>query len=30
MRGVQVKVRVYEPDTRQVREVTVVQDYLPQ
>jgi hypothetical protein len=30
LRGVQVKVRVYEPDTRQVREVTVVQDYLPQ
>jgi hypothetical protein len=30
LRGVQVKLRVYEPDSRQVREVTVVQDFLPQ
>jgi hypothetical protein len=29
LRGVQIKIRVYEPDTRQVREVTVVQDFLP-
>jgi hypothetical protein len=29
LRGVQVKLRVYEPDTRQVREMTVVQDFLP-
>ncbi len=30
LRGVQVKIRVFEPDARQVREVTVVQDFLPQ
>jgi len=30
LRGLQVKIRVYEPDSRQVREVTVVQDFLPQ
>lgn len=30
LRGIQVKLRVYEPDSRQVREVTVVQDFLPQ
>jgi hypothetical protein len=30
LRGLQVKLRVYEPDSRQVREVTVVQDFLPQ
>lgn len=30
LRGIQVKIRVYEPDSRQVREVTVVQDFLPQ
>lgn len=30
LRGVQIKIRVYEPDSRQVREVTVVQDFLPQ
>jgi len=29
LRGVQVKIRVFEPDSRQVREVTVVQDFLP-
>ncbi len=29
LRGVQITLRVYEPDTRQVREVTVVQDFLP-
>lgn len=29
LRGVQVKIRVFEPDGRQVREVTVVQDFLP-
>jgi hypothetical protein len=30
LRGIQAKIRVYEPDSRQVREVTVVQDFLPQ
>ena len=30
LRGVQVKIRVFEPDSRQIREVTVVQDFLPQ
>ena len=30
LRGIQIKIRVYEPDSKQVREVTVVQDFLPQ
>ena len=29
LRGIQVKIRVYEPDSRQIREVTVEQDFLP-
>jgi prepilin-type N-terminal cleavage/methylation domain-containing protein len=29
LRGIQVKIRVFEPDSKQVREVTVVQDFLP-
>jgi type II secretory pathway component PulJ len=29
LRAVQVKIRVFEPDSRQVREVTIVQDFLP-
>jgi prepilin-type N-terminal cleavage/methylation domain-containing protein len=29
LRGIQIKIRVFEPDSRQVREVTVVQDFLP-
>jgi prepilin-type N-terminal cleavage/methylation domain-containing protein len=29
LRGVQITLRVYEPDTRQVRQITVVQDFLP-
>ncbi|MBU4398215.1 MAG: prepilin-type N-terminal cleavage/methylation domain-containing protein [Planctomycetes bacterium] len=29
LRGIQVKIRVFEPDSCQVREVTVVQDFLP-
>ena len=29
LRGVQVKIRTFEPDSRQVREVTVVVDFLP-
>jgi type II secretory pathway component PulJ len=29
LRGIQVKIRIFEPDSRQVREVTVVQDFLP-
>jgi hypothetical protein len=28
-RGIQVKVRVFEPDSREVREVTIEQDFLP-
>ncbi len=30
LRGIQVKIRTYEPDSKQVREVTVTQDFLPQ
>jgi hypothetical protein len=30
LRGIQVKIRIFEPDSRQVREVTVVQDFLPE
>lgn len=29
LRGIQVKIRVFEPDSRQIREITVVQDFLP-
>lgn len=29
LRGIQVKIRVFEPDSRQVREVTLVQDFMP-
>ena len=29
LRGIQVKIRVFEPDSRQIREVTVIQDFLP-
>ncbi len=29
LRGVQIKIRVFEPDSRSIREVTVVQDFLP-
>jgi len=29
LRGIQIKIRVFELDSRQVREVTVVQDFLP-
>ena len=28
LRGIQVKIRVYEPDSRQVREVTVTQSFV--
>ena len=30
LRGIQIKIRTFEPDSRQVREMTVVQDFLPQ
>ena len=30
LRGIQVKIRAFEPDTKQIREVTVEQDFLPQ
>jgi type II secretory pathway component PulJ len=30
LRGIQVKIRCFEPDSKQIREVTVVQDFLPQ
>ncbi len=30
LRGIQVKIRTFEPDSKQIREVTVVQDFLPQ
>ena len=29
LRGIQVKIRVFEPDSRNIREVTVTQDFLP-
>lgn len=29
LRGVQIKIRCFEPDSRLVREITVVQDFLP-
>jgi hypothetical protein len=29
LRGVQIKIRVYEPSTRQVREITVSETFLP-
>ena len=29
LRGIQVRIRCFEPDSRQLREVTVVQDFLP-
>ena len=29
LRGIQIKIRTFEPDSRQVREVTVVADFLP-
>jgi len=29
LRGIQVKIRVFDPDSRSIREVTVVQDFLP-
>lgn len=30
LRGIQVKIRAVEPDTRQVRQVTVVSDFIPE
>jgi len=30
LRGIQVKIRVFEPSSRQIREVTVVQEFLPE
>ncbi len=29
LRGIQVKIRIFEPDSRQIREVTIEQDFLP-
>ena len=29
LRGIQVKIRAFEPDSRSIREVTVTQDFLP-
>jgi len=28
LKGIQIKIRVYEPDSRQIREVTLTQDFL--
>ena len=28
LRGIQVKIRVFDPDSRQVREITVVQEFV--
>lgn len=30
LRGMQVKIRIYEPDTRQIREATVTRNFVPQ
>jgi hypothetical protein len=30
LRGVQIRLRVYEPDTRQLRQATVVADFTPE
>jgi hypothetical protein len=30
LRGVQVRIRVYEPQTRQVRQATVESDFIPE
>jgi hypothetical protein len=30
LRGIQIKIRAFEPDSRQVREVTIVQEFLPE
>lgn len=30
LRGIQIRIRVFEPDTQEIREVTVVQDFVPQ
>jgi len=27
LKGIQVKIRVFEPDSRQIREITVVEDW---
>ena len=29
LRDIQIKIRVFEPDSHQIREVTVVQDFMP-
>ncbi len=29
LRGIQVKIRCFEPDSRQIREITIEQDFLP-
>ena len=29
LRGIQIKIRVFEPDSRTIREVTVIQNFLP-
>ena len=28
LKGIHVKIRVFEPDSRQIREITVVEDFL--
>ena len=28
LKGIQIKIRVYDPDSRQIREVTLTQDFL--
>ncbi|MBI2827160.1 MAG: prepilin-type N-terminal cleavage/methylation domain-containing protein [Planctomycetia bacterium] len=30
LRGVQIKIRCFEPDSRQIREVTIVQEFVPE
>jgi prepilin-type N-terminal cleavage/methylation domain-containing protein len=29
LRGIQIKVRIFEPDSREIREITITQDFLP-
>jgi len=28
LKGIQIKIRVYDPDSREIREVTLTQDFL--
>jgi hypothetical protein len=30
LRSIQVRIRTFEPDSRQIRETTILQDFMPQ